>query len=73
VFPLVCTLFGAETRVIAFIIEAPTVHQILSHLGELTTPPRGARARGPPRWDLPAAEAGGGDPLAQPAPAYEFD
>jgi hypothetical protein len=60
-------------RIIAFIIEAPTVRQILSHLGKPTTPPRVPPARGPPLRDLPAAGADGGDPLAQPAPEYEFD
>jgi hypothetical protein len=45
------------------------------HLGEPTSVPRIAPARGPPLWELPVAgqaerEA---DPQAQPAPGYEFD
>ena len=44
VFPLVCPLCGAEMRVIAFITDPPTIHDI--HLGEPTAPPRiGARPR----------------------------
>jgi hypothetical protein len=34
-------------RIIAFITEAPAVRQILAHLGEPTSPPRLAPARGP--------------------------
>jgi hypothetical protein len=60
-------------RIIAFITHASAVRGILVHLGEPIAPPRVAPARGPPLWDLPAAGEGGGDPLAQPAPAYEFD
>jgi hypothetical protein len=51
VFPLVCPLCGAEVRIIAFITEAPTVRDILAHLGEPTAPPRIAPARGPPIWE----------------------
>ena len=73
VFPLVCPLCGADMRGIAFITDAPTIHDILVHLGEPTAPPRIAPARGPPLWDLPDAGAGTFDPHAQPAPEYEFD
>jgi len=60
-------------RIIAFITDGPTVRDILDHLGEPTAPPRIARARGPPLWDLPDAGVGGFAPHAQPAPEYEFD
>jgi hypothetical protein len=71
VFPLVCPLCGAEMRVIAFITDPPTIHDILVHVGEPTAPPRIAPARGPPLGDLPDAGPGSFDP--QPAPEYEFD
>jgi hypothetical protein len=72
VFPLVCPLCGAEMRIIAFITDAPTVRDILVRLGEPTTPPRIAPARGPPRWEATGAEH---DPSADPVPqpAFEFD
>jgi len=50
-----------------------SVRQILAHLGEPTSPPRLAPARGPPLWEIPVAEQGGFDPQAQPVPDYEFD
>jgi hypothetical protein len=61
-------------RIIAFITTAPTVRDILVHLGEPTAPPRVAPARGPPRWET----AGAGheptpDPALPPTPAFEFD
>ncbi|HEX8011683.1 MAG TPA: IS91 family transposase, partial [Casimicrobiaceae bacterium] len=71
VFPLVCPLCGADIRVIAFIIDASTIRDILVHLGEPTAPPRIAPARGPPLGDLPDAGPRTVDP--QPAPEYEFD
>jgi hypothetical protein len=42
-------------RIIAFITQALALPSILTHLGEPTTPPAVARARGPPLWD-PGAE-----------------
>ena len=39
---------GAEMRIIAFVTDARTIHDILVHLGEPTAPPRIAPARGPP-------------------------
>jgi hypothetical protein len=53
IFPLRCALCGAEMRIIAFITQAPALNTILAHLGEPTTPPELARARGPrcgTRW-----------------------
>jgi len=40
-------------RITAFITEAPAVRQILVHLGEPTSRPRLAPARGPPLWEMP--------------------
>lgn len=54
IFPLRCALCGAEMRIIAFITQAPAVNTILGHLGEPTTPPEVAPARGPPLWDTVA-------------------
>ena len=73
VFPLLCPKCGSEMRIIAFITEAPSVREILAHLGEPTAPPRLAPARGSPLWDIPVAGQGECDPQAQPAPDYEFD
>lgn len=39
-------LDGAEMRVIVFITDLPTIHDILVHLREPTAPPRIASARG---------------------------
>jgi hypothetical protein len=49
-------------RIIAFITDAPTVCDILAHLGELTAPPRIAPARGPPLWEAADARTGDFDP-----------
>ena len=73
VFPLLCPKCGAEMRIIAFITDAPAVRQILACLGEPTSAPPTAPARGPPLWEMPDAGQGGFDPQAQPAPDYEFD
>ena len=79
-FPLTCPKCGSEMRILAFITEAAPVQRILSHIGEPTTPPRTAPARGPPSWE--EADSGtiildeqrfAGDPLAQPEREYEFD
>lgn len=74
VFPLVCPHWGGAMRIIAFITDAPTVRDILTHLGEPTAPPRTAPARGPPLWAAAGAEH---DPIPDralpPTPAYEFD
>jgi hypothetical protein len=42
-------------RIIAFVIVAPAVETILAHLGEPTSPPEMAPARGPPLWDQATA------------------
>ena len=77
VLPLLCPKCGGEIRIIAFVTAAPTVRDILSHLGEPAAPPRIAPARGPPLWEAASAECVDPgrqwDPSAQPEPAYEFD
>ncbi len=60
-------------RLIAFITDAVTVREILLSLGEATSPPRPAPARGPPLWEMADAARGDFDPQAQPLPDYEFD
>ena len=64
-----------EMRIIAFITDAGAMREILSHLGEPTSPPPIAPARGPPPWEVADADAEQGefDPQAQPAPDYQFD
>jgi hypothetical protein len=49
------------------------VRDILAHLGEPTSPPRLALARGPPLRKMLGAGQGEIDRQAQPAPDYEFD
>ena len=73
VFPLFCPKCGAQMQIIAFITESGAVRNILAHLGEPTSPPRVAPARGPPLWETPDAGQGESGPQAQPAPDYEFD
>jgi hypothetical protein len=74
VCPLVCPDCGGAMRIIAFITDAPTVRDILDHLGEPTMPPRIAPARGPPLWEGADPEHDpAADPLLQYAPAFEFD
>ena len=72
VLPLVCPRSGGEMRIIAFII-AGAVRNLLTHIGEPTSPPRLMPARAPPLWEMQGATLGEDDPQAQSAPAYEFD
>ena len=72
--PLVCPDCGGAMRIIAFIIDGPTVRDLLAHLGEPTAPPRIAPARGPPLWATADPEHDpAADPLLQSAPTFEFD
>ena len=75
VLPLVCPKCGGEMRIIAFITEGPVIREILGHLGEPTSPPRLAPARGPPLWEALATGQAERetDPQAQPGPNYEFN
>jgi len=72
-FPLLCPKCGGQMRIIAFITEAPAVREILAYLGEPTSAPRMAPARGPPLWGMADAGQGESDPQAQRAPDTEFD
>jgi hypothetical protein len=69
----VCPACGGEMRIIAFINHAMAVREILAYLGEPTSAPRLAPARGPPLWERADAGQGELDPQAQPAPDYECD
>ncbi len=61
-------------RIIAFITDRAAVRDILAHLGEPTTPPAVAPARGPPLWQAVSAEhEPTPDPVLPPIPAYEID
>ena len=71
VLPLRCALCGGEMRIIAFVTERPAIHTILSYLGEPTTPPELAPARGSPQWQQ--ATALHRDDTPAPAPEYVFD
>ncbi len=50
-FPLLCSVCGAEMQVIAVIQEKPVINKILKSVGEATEPPVLSQARGPPGWD----------------------
>jgi len=57
-------------RIVAFITDGPSVRDILDPLGEPTTPPRIATARGPPLWAASDAEHDpAADPLLQSTPS----
>lgn len=73
--PLLCPKCGGEMRIIAFINEGPVIREILGRVGERTSAPIMTKARGPPLWELPVTKPTERetDPLAQPAPDYEFD
>ncbi len=69
--PLVCSHFGADRRIVAFITEAPTVRAILTHLGESCEAPPISPFRGPPEWEM-LDETVEIDPI-HPELEYEFD
>ena len=75
VLPLVCPQYGGDMRIIAFINEGLVIREILGHLGEPTSAPSLAPARGPALWEVPVPghSERENDPQAQPAPDYEFD
>jgi hypothetical protein len=61
-------------RIIAFIVDAAIVRDILAHLGEPTAPLRIAPDRGPARWEAAGAEdAPSRDRTFPPNPAFAFD
>ena len=71
--PLTCPQCGADMRMIAFVTDGVSVRRILTHIGELTDPPRIAPARGPPAWEAEAEALQLADPIAQPEPDLQFD
>ncbi len=73
VFPLLCPRCGGEMRIIAVLTDGDAIRDILTHLGEPTSPPRMMSARGPPLWDRVDAPVGQEDPPGKPVPEYEFD
>ena len=60
-------------RLIAFITDAPAVTAILRHLGEPTSPPEAAPARGPPLWDQAAEPVTDWADSPAPVPEFVFD
>ncbi len=73
VFPLICPKCGGEMKIIAFINEKDEVQKILKHLGVPTEPPKMAKARDPPLWELQASGIEEFDPMVQVMRDYEFD
>jgi hypothetical protein len=71
ILPLRCSLCAGEVRIIAFVTDPGTVRAILAHLGEPTTPPRAAPARGPPLWEQTSQSHR--DDIPPPAPEFVFD
>jgi hypothetical protein len=47
--PLKCPKCGEPMRIIAFVLDAPTIERILDHIGEPTQPPAVLPARSPPQ------------------------
>jgi hypothetical protein len=47
--PLKCPKCGQPMRIIAFVLDAPTIERILDHIGEPTQPPAVLPARSPPQ------------------------
>ena len=60
-------------RIIAVLTEAPAVTTILRHLGEPTSPPEAAPARGPPLWDQAAEPVNGWADSRAPVLEFVFD
>ena len=73
ILPLGCGLCGGEMRIIAFVTDPLPVKTILAHLGEPTTAPEPARARGPPLWDQTPERRANPDDAPAPAPEFVFD
>ena len=47
--PLRCPKCGEPMRIIAFVLDRPTIERILAHIGEPTQPPAVLPARSPPQ------------------------
>ncbi len=73
-FPLTCPICGGSMAMVAFITDTPVVRRIFDHIGESSTPPRIAPARGPPEWEsegqaIQQEWASG----LKPEPEHEYD
>ena len=64
---------GGEVRIIGFITEAPCVRAILVSIGEPTTPPEVAPARGPPAGEEAFERVLEGALAPAPVPQFVFD
>jgi hypothetical protein len=73
IFPLRYRLCGAQMRLIAFVTDPPAGKSILAHLGEPTTAPQLARARGLPLWDPAPEPLANWDEAPAPVPEFVFD
>jgi hypothetical protein len=73
ILPLRCMRCGGEMRIIAFVTGAPALQSILTHLGEPTSPPEVAPARGPPLWDQAPEPLANWDDAPAPVPEFVFD
>jgi hypothetical protein len=73
IVPLRCVLCAAPMRLIAFVTAPSEVTTILAHLGEPTTQPEVARARGPPLWEQAPEPMGNWDAAPAPVPEFVFD
>ena len=71
--PLVCPNCQADMRIIAFVTDGDSVHQILEYIGESADPPPISPARGPPSWEGEVESLPLYDPVAQPEPDFQFD
>lgn len=50
--PLRCAKCGEPMRIIAFVLDAPTIERIPDHIGEPTQPPAVLPARSPPQGEF---------------------
>lgn len=57
---------------VPFVTDAGAVREILSHLGEPTSPPRLMGARAPPLREMQGATMGKDEAQPQPVPDYEY-
>mgnify|MGYP006293738871 CR=1 FL=1 len=75
VFPLICPLCGGQMRIIAFITEGPVMRNILDQIGEPSSPPPIASARGPPEWEMEEGDLDDQqwDVLVDREPEFNFD
>ena len=74
IFPRRCAMCRAtDDCIIAFITQVHAVNTILRHLGESTSPPEMAPARGPPLWDQAAEPVPDWADSPAPVPAFVFD